>query len=163
MNSNALFGLSVLMSFAAFGLVTKLYIWPWLRLKRRGDALVPLLVPHAFRFVGLSFLVPGVVSPALPAAFAVPAAYGDLVAAILAIVATLALRARAAWAIPAVWIFNTWGAADLLFAIYEGQIGSRIDIGSLGAAFFIPTLVVPPLLVLHGLIFWLLLRPERQS
>ena len=54
----ALFGLSVLMSFVAFGLVTKLYIWPRLPLLERDDALLPLVAPHAFRFVGLSFLVP---------------------------------------------------------------------------------------------------------
>jgi hypothetical protein len=94
MTIEAIFGLSVVMSFLPFGIVTKLYIWPRLRLMRREDALVPLVVPHTFRFVGLSFLVPGVVSPSLPSAFAVPAAYGDLVAAILAVIATLALSAR---------------------------------------------------------------------
>ena len=128
---------------------------------RREDALIPLVVPHTFRFVGLSFLIPGVVSPSLAAAFAMPAAYGDLVAAILAVVATLALSARSSWAIPMVWVFNVWGAVDLLHAIYQGQIGVRIGPGSLGAAFFIPTVVVPPLLVIHGLIFWLLLRPKQ--
>ena len=106
MNSDALFGLSILMSFIAFGNVTKLYIWPRLRVMRREDALIPVVVPHTFRFVGLSFLIPGVVSPSLSSAFAVPVAYGDLVAAILAVVATLALSARASWAIPIVWVFN---------------------------------------------------------
>ena len=94
MTMEAIFGLSVVMSFLAFGIVTRLYIWPRLRLMRREDALIPLVVPHTFCFVGLSFLVPGVVSPSLPSAFAVPAAYGDLVAAILAVIATLALSAR---------------------------------------------------------------------
>jgi hypothetical protein len=68
MNSQALFGLSVLMSFVAFSLVTQLYIWPRLRILERNDALIPLAVPHTFRFIGLSFLVPGVVSPSLPSA-----------------------------------------------------------------------------------------------
>jgi hypothetical protein len=161
MNSDALFGLSILMSFIAFGIVTKLYIWPRLRVMRREDALIPLVVPHTFRFVGLSFLIPGVASRSLPSAFAVPAAYGDLVAAILAVVATLALSARAFWAIPIVWVFNVWGTIDLLHAIYQGQIGVRIDPGSLGAAFYITTVVVPALLVSHGLIFRLLLRPKE--
>ncbi len=161
MNIDVLLGLSVLMSFLAFGIVTKLYLWPRLRVMRREDALIPLVVPHTFRFVGLSFLVPGVVSPSLSPAFAIPAAYGDLVAAILAVVATLALAARASWGIPIVWVFNVWGAVDLLYAIYQGQIGVHIGPGSLGAAFFIPTVLVPPLLVTHGLIFWLLLRPKR--
>jgi hypothetical protein len=161
MNSDALFGLSILMSFIAFGIVAKLYVWPRLRAMRREDALLPLVVPHTFRFVGLSFLIPGVVSPSLSPAFAIPAAYGDLVAAILAVVAALALSARASWAIPIVWVFNVWGTLDLLHAIYQGQVGARISPESLQAAFYIPTVVVPALLVMHGLIFRLLLRPKE--
>jgi hypothetical protein len=87
MSSGALFGLSVLMNFVASGIVTKLYIWPRLRIARREEALIPLIVPHTFRFVGLSFLIPGVVSSSLSPDFAIPAAYGDLGAAILAVVA----------------------------------------------------------------------------
>jgi hypothetical protein len=161
MDSEALFGLSALMSFLAFGIVTKLFIWPRLHVMRREDALVVLAAPHTFRFVGLSFLVPGVVSPSLSPAFAVPAAYGDLIATVVAIIAVLALSAGASWALPIVWMLNVWGTADLLIAIYQGQIGVHIDPGSLGAAFFIPTLIVPPLLVTHALMFWLLLRPKH--
>jgi len=158
MTTAALFGLSILMNFVASGILTKLYILPRLRVMNREEALLPLVAPHMFRFVGLSFLVPGVVSTALSTDFARPAAYGDLAAALLAVIAVLALSARASWALPIVWIFNLWGTIDLLYAIYQGQIGVRIDPGSLGAAFYIPTVVVPPLLVTHGLIFWLLLR-----
>ena len=101
--------------------------------------------------------MPGVVAASLPAAFAIPAAYGDLGAGILAIVAAIGLSKRASWAIAAVWIFNVWGAADLLFAIYQGP-RLQIEAGDFGAAFFIPTAIVPPLLVTHALIFKLLLR-----
>jgi hypothetical protein len=158
MTTAALFGLSILMNFVASGILTKLYTLPRLRVMNREEALLPLVAPHMFRFVGLSFLVPGVVSTSLSTDFARPAAYGDLAAALLAVIAVLALSARASWALPIVWIFNLWGTIDLLYAIYQGQIGVRIDPGSLGAAFYIPTVVVPPLLVTHGLIFWLLLR-----
>jgi hypothetical protein len=115
-----------------------------------------------FRFIGLSFLVPGVVSPTLSPDFAAPAAYGDLGAAVLAVVTVLALSARLSWAIPIAWVLNLWGSADLLNAIYQGQIGVGIGPGSLGAAYFIPTVLVPPLLVTHALMFWLLLRPRRS-
>jgi hypothetical protein len=158
MNSFALFGLSILMSFLAFTLVTKVYIWPRLLVMGQTDALIPLVVPHIFRFAGLSFLTAGVVSPALSRSFAIPAAYGDLGAAILAGVATLSLAARKSWAIPIVWVFNVWGAVDLLAAYYLGRNSVGVDPGLLGAAYFIPTVVVPPLLVTHGLVFWLLLR-----
>ena len=165
MDSGALFGLSVLMGFVAFGMVTKIYLVPPLRAMRREQALTALLMPHLFRFVGLCFLVPGVVAASLPRAFAAPPAYGDLIAAILAFVATLAIQGRRSWAIPVVWVFNVWGALDLLVAFYLGEIGVRIEPGSLGAAYFIPTVLVPALLILHGLTFWLLLRkrPKAQS
>jgi len=101
--------------------------------------------------------VPGVVSGALPKSWSAPAAYGDLIAGILAIIATLALVETVAWAILAVWIFNVWGAADLLFAFYRGA-RVRLDPGSLGPGFYIVTAIVPPLLVSHVLIFVLLTR-----
>jgi hypothetical protein len=158
MEIQALFGLSILMSFVAFGVVTTLYIWPRLRAEKRDDALFALVMPHMFRFIGLSFLVPGVVSPLLPSAFAAPAAYGDLGAAILAIAATIALSSRARLAILLVWLFNVWGTSDLLFAVYQGLFGVQLDPRMLGAAFFIPTVIAPPLLIIHGLIFLLLIR-----
>lgn len=159
MDIRAVFGLSILLSFVAFGLTTKLYILPRLRGLPRHTALVALVVPHAFRFVGLSFLVPGVVSPSFPSAFAVPAAFGDLVAAVLAVVAILAVTAGASWAISLVWIFNIWGTFDLLYAVYQGVAGiPGFDPRTFGAAFYIPTVLVPPYLIMHGLIFWLLLR-----
>jgi hypothetical protein len=160
MKIHALFGLSIFMSFVAFGLITHLCIWPPLRIRERDRALIPLVVPHTFRFIGLSFLVPGVVSPSLPSAFAAPAAYGDLIAAILAVAATIAISRRASVAIPLVWLFNVWGAADLLFAFYQGLFGV-LDPSAFEAAFFIPTAVVPSLLITHGLIFWLLVRPKQ--
>ncbi|MGA8655438.1 MAG: hypothetical protein WB586_04760 [Chthoniobacterales bacterium] len=163
MNSLPLFGLSVLMSFVAFGIVTRTYIWPRLRMARREEALIALTVPHTFRFIGLSFLIQGVVSPLLPSAFAASAAYGDLFAAILAVLAIWSLSARAWFASSLVWVFNVWGAVDLLAAFYQGLLGVRIDPGSLGAAFFIPTVLVPPLLVTHGLMFWLLLRQPSSA
>ena len=157
MDIRALFGLSILLSFVAFGLVTRLYLWPRLRTLERDDALLPLVVLHTFRFIGLSFLVPGVVSPSLPLTIAAPAAYGDLIATILALVATLALSGRASFATLLVWLFNIWGTADLLFAYYQGLFGVQLDPGMLGAAFYIPTAIVPALLTTHALIFRLLM------
>jgi len=162
MDVRVIFGFSALMSLVSCAVIAKLYVWPWLRTRARDQALASLVAPHMFlRFIGLSFLVPGVVSPALPAAFAVPAAYGDFVAGILAIAATIALAKRASWAIAAVWVFNVWGAADLLFAFYAGP-HAGLQPGNFGAAFYLPTAIVPALLVTHFLIFRLLLRRARS-
>ena len=81
-----------------------------------------------------------------------------MAAAVLAIIAVLGLSVRASWAMLTVWVFNIEGTADLLFAYYQGVVGAPQPPGSLGAAFFIPTLIVPPLLVTHALVFRQLLR-----
>src|SRR5262249_26133098 len=111
---------------------------------------------HSFRFVGLSFLVPGVVSPDLPAAFARPAAYGDLASTILALLALALLPSRPGTIF--VWAFNIVGSADLIYAFYNGsRIGVGANPGLQGAAYFIPTVLVPLLLVTHVLVFRILL------
>src|SRR5262249_14823174 len=82
------------------------YIWPELRDQPRAQALRPLLVLHSFRFIGLAFLVPGVVSLELAAAFAHPAAYGDPLAAVLALLALAGLRTQLGLLL--VCVFNLW-------------------------------------------------------
>jgi hypothetical protein len=149
------FFVSIAFSLAAWGLVTARYIWPKLRDRQWTEALRPLLVLHSFRFVGLAFLVPGVVSNDLPAAFAHSAAYGDLIAAMLALLSLLFLQSRAGIAV--VWIFNLWGAADLVNAFYQAN-HAGMQAGQLGAAYFIPTLIVPLLLITHGLVFRILFK-----
>ena len=103
---------------------------------------------HSFRFIGLAFLVPGVVSPDLPSAFAHSAAYGDIVAATLALLSLPSLPGGPG--VVLAWGFNIWGTADLLNAFYQANHAGLLA-GQLGAAYFIPTLLVPLLLVTHGL------------
>ena len=104
MSVQAIFGISVLLSFTVWGIIGVRYIWPALRARSRDEALYPILLLHSFRFLGLSFLVPGVVSPMLPSAFARPAAYGDLLTSILALLAVVQLKNKAGTAL--VWVFN---------------------------------------------------------
>jgi hypothetical protein len=153
------FFVSIAFSFIAWGIVTARYIWPELRLRPRAEALRPLLILHSFRFIGLAFLVPGVVSPDLPLAFAHSAAYGDIIAAILALPSLLLLPSAGGVAVA--WIFSLWGSADLLNAFYQANHAGLLA-GQLGAAFFLPTLVVPLLLITHGLAFRILLQHPRE-
>lgn len=155
----ALFGLSIAFSFVAWGFVTAYVVWPALRDRDFAGAVRPLLILHSFRFIGLSFLIPGVVSGDLPANFTFDAAYGDIIAALLAMAALASLRTSLA--IPLLWIFNVWGSLDLLNAFYQANAGG-IVFGHLGAAYFIPTVFVPFALITHGLMFRLLLRRSQR-
>ena len=123
MAPQAIFGISVLLGLVVWGIIGARDIWPALRRRPRAEALRPLLLLHAFRFVGLAFLVPGVVAPDLPAGFARPAAYGDLATFILAL---LCARRAGPWpGTMLVRVFNVVGTVDLLYAFYPGnRLGS---------------------------------------
>jgi hypothetical protein len=149
------FFVSIAFSLVAWGIITARYIWPEIRNRQRAEALRPLLTLHSFRFVGLAFMVPGVVSPDLPSAFARSAGYGDLVAAALALLALFSLSNGLG--VVLAWVFNVWGAFDLLNAFYQAN-RSGLLAGQLGATYFIPTLIVPLLLITHGLAFRILLQ-----
>jgi hypothetical protein len=153
------FFVSIAFSLIAWGIVAARYIWPELRHLEQAEALRPLLILHSFRFIGLAFLIPGVVSPDLPPAFAHSAAYGDIIAAILALVALRLLPSAAG--VAAGWIFNLWGFADILNAFYQANHAGLLA-GQLGATFFLPTVIVPLLLITHGLAFRILLQHQPE-
>jgi hypothetical protein len=160
MQTQFAFFASIAFSLIAWGMVAARYIWPELRVRQRAEALRPMLVLHSFRFIGLAFLVPGVVSPDLPSAFAHSAAYGDIGAAILALLALISLPSAAGVGIA--WLFNVWGTADLFNAFYQAN-HTGLMAGQLGATYFIPTLIVPLLLITQGLAFRILLQQQKES
>ena len=121
------------------------------------QALFYLTLPHAFRYMGMVFLVPGVVAQSLPGTFARSAAYGDLITALLALLALFALRTGWAWALALVWLFNVVGTVDLLNAVRQQNV-----VPHLGAAWYIPAAFVPLLLVTHFMIFARLLRRRAR-
>src|SRR5499427_11058370 len=122
---NIPFGLSVLGAFLASTVVAYTYVWPVLRALPRYDALRLLAAFNAFRFFGMNFMVAGFVSPALDSSFASQIGWGDFIAAILALLSMAALSWRWAVAIPIVWIFNVWGALDLLNLLCRRNANAR--------------------------------------
>jgi hypothetical protein len=142
-----------------YWLIAKWYVMPVLEKYPRNTALIPLILIHCFRYLGLSFLLPGVVATDISPVFALPAAYGDLLAAILALLAVISLRSNSGIAIPLVWIFNIIGTVDLLNAITQGLL--NIHAGQFGGAYYIPIIIVPALIVSHLIIFQLLVKPAE--
>jgi hypothetical protein len=154
---NLPFVLSVAGAFLTSSVVGYTYVWPSVRAMPRYGGLRLLVAFHAFRFLGMNFLVSGFVSPELSPDFANQVGWGDLIAAVLALLSMAALSWRWSIAVPMVWIFNIWGTLDLLNAYYMGvtKIGHP---GLFGAGIYIPALYVPLLLVNHVLAFVILSR-----
>ena len=117
---------------------------------------------HSFRFFGLVFILPGVVSPDLPAGFAVFAAYGDFATGVLAMLALLTVRIR-----PLFWLFvvafNLVGTVDLVVDYYHAiQVGLPAHAEGLGATYAIPIIYVPLLMITHVAAFYFLARPSAR-
>ena len=139
------------------------YVLPRLKSMERIEAQRVIATVHSFRFFGLVFLLPGVVGPNLPAGFATFAAYGDFAAGVLAVSALLTVRIR-----PLFWLFvvafNLVGAVDILLDYYHAiHVGLPALAGQLGAAYAIPILYVPMLMITHIVALYWLVRPQPKA
>lgn len=144
---------NLVLSTLVFWVAARLYVVPNLPRLAPQTVLLPILLLHSLRHLGLMFLAPGAVYPGMPGEFAYPAALGDLLTAALAMAAILTGTPR-----PLVWIFNVVGTLDLVAAITLATIYGAPDF--MGPAYWIPAFWVPALLVTHYLTF-VILRTER--
>jgi len=154
--------ISYAVAFLAFALIGKWYVWPAIKDRAPRSALTPLLLYACLRVNGLMFLMPGLVSPELPRAFAVPTAYGDLTAVVLALLALACIRAETGAAVPMVWLFNIAGSLDLIYANFS-SFKDHVDPVYLGVSYYLAALNVPAMVVVHVLIFAYLLRRSAAT
>jgi hypothetical protein len=118
---------------------------------------------HSFRFFGLVFILPGVVSPNLPADFAVFAAYGDFATGVLAMLALLTVRISPLFRLFVV-AFNLVGTIDLIVDYYNAiQVGLPAHAEWLGATYAIPIIYVPLLMITHVAALYLLMRSRAAQ
>jgi hypothetical protein len=163
MSTEIIFQIQLVLGYVAWLLCFGVYIWPRLKSVDRVEAQRAIATLHSFRFFGLVFLVPGVVGPNLPAGFAVFSAYVDFATGLLAMLALLTIRIRPLfWAF--VVAFNLVGAADLIINYTHAiEVGLPAVAGELGAAYLIPIMYVPLLMITHVVAFYLLLRPHLKA
>jgi hypothetical protein len=163
MSPAAIFRIQLVLGYVPWLLCLGAYVWPRLEAMDRLEAHRAIATLHSFRFFGLVFLLPGVVGPNLPAGFATFAAYGDFATGVLAMLALLTVRIR-----PLFWLFvvafNLVGAVDIIVDYYHGnELGLPALAGELGAAYAIPIIYVPILMITHVVAFYLLARPRPAA
>ena len=163
MSTEILFQTHLVLGYVAWLLCFGAYIWPWLKSMDRIEAQRAIATLHSFRFFGLVFILPGVVSPDLPADFAVFAAYGDFATGVLAMLALLTVRIRPLFSLFVV-AFNLMGTVDLIVDYYDAtQVGLPAHAGWLGATYAIPIIYVPLLMITHIAAFYFLVRPQSKA
>ena len=154
---------NLLFSTFVFWVAARIFVFPKLPTLNPQALLIPILLLHGMRHLGLMFLTAGATYAGIPAQFAYPAAFGDLLAALLALIAIPALLRNAAGARLLVWVFNVVGTLDLFSAITLATIYQAQPY--MGAAYWIPAFWVPALLVTHYITFVFLWKywKERQN
>jgi hypothetical protein len=146
--------LNLLFSTLIFAIAAWIYVGPILRTHDLKTLLIPILLLHTFRPLGLMFLERGATLPGLASEFANLAPYGDFLAAILALIVLFALLMNFRYNLLLLWIFNIEGTLNLLLAI---ALGTKYEtVHFMGAAYWIPAIWVPALLVTHFITFRLL-------
>jgi tellurite resistance protein TehA-like permease len=158
METVEIFGFQFVLSVIVFTLIAKWHVAPWLSEKPMQVALGILILPHAFRHVGLIFLTPTVVSETMPSTFAIAAGDGDFASGLLAIMALVALHKNWDSAIVLVWTFSLVSSVDLLNALRQVDA-----VPHFGAAWYIPTFLVPLLIVSHMMVFVRLVRRNQTN
>ena len=158
-----LFGIHLVLGYVAWLLCFGTYGLPWLKSVDRVEAHRAVATLHSFRFLGLVFILPGVVGPNLPAGFAAFAAYGDFATGVLAILALVSIRIR-----PLFWVFvaafNLVGLTDIFVDYYHAiQLNLPSVAGELGATYAIPIIYVPLLVITHAVALYLLLYPRSEA
>jgi hypothetical protein len=163
MSPELIFPTQLILGYVAWLLFFRAYALPRLRLMDRVEAQRAIATLHSFRFFGLVLILPGVVGPNLPASFTIFAAYWDLATGLLAMAALLTISIR-----PLFWMFvvafNLVGMADLILNYYHAiQVGLPALAGQMGAAYAIPVIYVPTLMITHITAFYLLLRHQPKA
>ena len=157
MDNVTIFWIQILASVFVCVLIAVWYVWPLLTKLSRNSALTPLLFVHVFRYVGMTLLVTDMIDPKLPREFLSSAAYGDLLAAALALASIFALRSNWRVAVPLVWVFNTWGFVDLLNGV-RGLLQLNVPSFNLATVWYIYTFYAPVVIASHLMIFWILVK-----
>ncbi|QAU47526.1 hypothetical protein [Bradyrhizobium guangzhouense] len=163
MTTETLFRTHLILGYVAWLLCFGAYVWPRLRVMDRLEAHRAIATLHSFRFFGLVFILPGVVSPDLPASFANFAAWGDFATGVLAMLALLSVRIRALF-----WLFvvafNLVGVVDLVVDYYDAiQVGLPAHAEWLASTYAIPVIYVPLLMITHVTAFYFLARPRVSA
>ena len=148
--------INLLCSTLVFWMAARIYVLPQLPGLTPRSVLLPILLLHGLRHLGLMFLAPGATYAGVPSEFAYPAALGDLVASVLAVVAIPVVSGGGRYAKPLVWTFNVWGTLDLAVAIALATIHDAAPY--MGPAYWIPAFWVPALLITHWITFVVLVR-----
>jgi hypothetical protein len=162
MTSTAAAGFASIISFIVFALIAIWYGMPWLRSRSRADALIALLWVHAFRYIALQIFSAQKSGFAVSDGLRDQIAAGDVIGALLAVSAIVALRNKARIAIGLAWLFVAATVIDLVNSTIMG-VDEHLFASAAAVTWLILAFYVPILWISLALIVWQLLSLRRGA
>jgi hypothetical protein len=134
------------LSLVVFATMARWYVAPWLNTRGRADALVPLLWVQVFRYIALQAFSAQRDGFPISDGGLMEIVVGDLFGSLIAFATIVALRYRAALAIPLAWLLVVETATDTFLnirgGVQENLMGAAGGVTWLILGFYVPIVVV---------------------
>lgn len=146
MSNLVILNLQYLMAIGTFIVIYRIYLRQWFKSRSMHAAVLPLLLLHAFRYLGLTLIVPGQMDPTLSADGLSVMAWGDYASGAAALLAAIAVHHRWPMATAMVALFTLIGIGDFIVVGYTAAtIG--VFFADMGTMWFVNVIYAPTLLL----------------
>lgn len=146
MNNLVILNLQIVIAIATYILIFRVYFRAWFAAKPFGQAVLPLLLLHAFRYLGLVLIVPGQIDPSVPRDALQIMAWGDFASGVTGLLAALAVHQRWPVATALVALFSVVGIGDLITVGYTAN-NAGVFFADIGAMWFLLVIYAPVMLL----------------
>lgn len=146
MSNLVILNLQIAMALGAYLVIFRIYLQPWFAAQPFGKAVLPLLLLHAFRYLGLVLIVPGQIDSSLPFDALQVMAWGDFASGACALLAAIAVHHRWSASTALVAVFSLVGIGDLV-VVGINAIKTGIFFTDMGTMWFVLVLYAPVMLL----------------
>ena len=145
------------MAVCTYILIYRVYLRDWFNARDFGPAILPLLILHSFRYLGLSLFVTGQVAPEVPREALQIIAWGDFASGFAALIAAIAISKAAKVGPFLVLLFSVIGIGDMM-VVFPTAINAGVFDVDIGTMWFLSVIYAPSLLLSHIFIVYRLFK-----
>lgn len=157
MSNLVILNLQIVVALGVYVVIYRIYLQRWFAAQPFGRAVLPLLLLHVFRYLGLTLIVPGQMDAAVSMDALQIIAWGDFASGLAALLAAIAVHHRWSASTALVGLFSVVGIGDLILV---GITATRAGIffSDMGTMWFVCVLYAPVMLLTQIYIAYRLVR-----
>lgn len=146
MSNLVILNLQTLVALGTYVVIFRIYLQPWFKAQPFDRAVLPLLILHTFRYLGLTLIIPGQIGPTVSQDALQIMAWGDFASGVTALLAAVAVHHRWSAATALVALFSLVGIGDLLTVGFTA-VNAGVFFADIGTMWFVLVLYAPVMLL----------------